>query len=65
MDLWDARNGQMLCQLPDHENIALPIDAKLVEGSDTDLLIITGSDGASGRLWSYVESKVKPEKPHV
>ena len=60
--VWDVRNGEMLCQLPGHEDVITSVAVKLVEGSDTDLLIVTSSDDSSVRLWSYVESEVKPPK---
>jgi WD40 repeat protein len=53
--VWDIRNAELLSEMPGHEDVITCLDVKLVEGSEADLLIITGSDDRTVRLWQFLE----------
>jgi len=53
--IWDIRNGSLLSTLTGHEDVITSIDIHLVEGSQSDLLIVTASDDATVRMFSFIE----------
>jgi WD40 repeat protein len=59
--VWDMRNGEMLREMPGHEDVITAMDVRLVGGSDEELLIVTGSDDRTVKIWEFGEkAAVKP-----
>lgn len=52
--IWDYRNGALVAELTGNEDIVNSLDVRLVDGSQKDLLIVTGSEDTSVRLFSFV-----------
>jgi ribosome assembly protein SQT1 len=58
--VWDIRSGKMLACLTGNKNVITDIDVRLVDGSKTDILIVTSSEDHTVRLFSFVEEGEEP-----
>ena len=56
--VWDIRNGECLATLTGNQDVVTDIDVRLVDGSKSDLLIVTSSEDQSVRLFSFVEENL-------
>lgn len=52
--VWDIRDGNLLDTLTGNEGVINDLDVRPVDDKPTDLLILTASDDATVRLFSYV-----------
>jgi WD40 repeat protein len=59
--VWDIRNGALLSEMPEHEDVITAIDVRPVDGADGELMIVSASDDGTVRLCSFVETpELKP-----